>query len=56
MQSTTPHWALSSGVIKAFKHRHPLSLHMSALRHSGVHVVSVVYLVSFSPPPYSLLM
>ena len=32
MQSATPHWALSSGVIKAFKHRHPLSLHMSALQ------------------------
>lgn len=28
------HWALSSGVIKAFKHRPPLSLHMSALRTS----------------------
>lgn len=32
MQSATPHWALSSGVIKAFKHHHPLSLHMSALQ------------------------
>lgn len=32
MQSATPHWAVSSGVIKAFKHRHPLSLHMSALQ------------------------
>ena len=32
MQSATARWALSSGVIKAFKHRRPLSLHMSALR------------------------
>lgn len=30
MQSAAPHWALSAGVIKAFKRRHPLSLHMSA--------------------------
>lgn len=42
MQSATPHWALSGGVIKAFKHHHPLSLHMSALQHSGVHVISIV--------------
>lgn len=50
MQSATPHWALSSGVIKAFKHHHPLSLHMSALQTVFVKraVLSVVYLVSLS--------
>lgn len=55
MQRGTPHWALSSGVIKAFKHRHPLSLHMSALQSvckkaGRVNVPSVVSLImSFFP-------
>lgn len=60
MQSATPQWAPSSGVIKAFKHHHPLSLHMSALQSvfvitGGLHVVSIVYLVTFSLLHYSSL-
>lgn len=49
MQSAMPHWALSSGVIKAFKHRHPLSLHMSALQSVFVRrLVGYMFSLSFA--------
>lgn len=56
MQSGAPHWALSSGVIKAFKHHHPLSLHMSALQSEFVrrlvgYMFSLLFALFFFFPP-----